>query len=217
MFFYGFNSTFWLTRLDTTETIPTDKFYVVNLPGVETDVRVHSEYTASNEIIFYILDEYNYYKLETFLKNRIWTDYQFIHHSVGESESYTFSAPKYDTYYIVLFGSGDNDVSVAVKILIERVWIKGMLYVFALLIFVPIGLVGIIGGLRAKPKVEQVASKLLDVMKLYERMKISELATRFKTSEADIESALIKLKSRGEPIQFDVETREVIYTPSKEE
>ncbi len=54
-------------------------------------------------------------------------------------------------------------------------------------------------------------------MKLHGRMKISELASRYKTTEADVELAVVKLKSKGEPIQFDRETREVIYAPSKEE
>jgi hypothetical protein len=36
-------------------------------------------------------------------------------------------------------------------------------------------------------------------------------------TEADIELAVIDFKSSGEPIQFDRETREVIYTTPKEE
>ena len=157
LFFYGFNSTFWLTFWDTSENIPIGKYLWLNLPGVETGMRVHSEYTASSEVRFYILDENNFVKFETFLEERILTDHQFIHDSVGESESYTFSATKDDTYYIVLIGSGEDDVMVTVEILTERTWIKGLIYFLALLIG-GLGLGCIIGGLIHKPKKEEQIS-----------------------------------------------------------
>jgi len=150
LFLYGFYSTFWLTMQDTTKTIPSDKFYMLNMPGVESGMKVHSEYTASNEVRFYILDESNYNKFEMFLSDGTLTFFQFVYHSEGESESHTFRAPKDDTYYIVL--CGDNDVSVTVKILTERIWINGMIYFIALFLFVPIGFIVLIVGLVQKPK-----------------------------------------------------------------
>ena len=79
-----------------------------------------------------------------------------------------------------------------------------------------IGFLSLIAGLILRPRIAEVPSRLLDAMKLYGRMEISELATRFKTTEADIELAVINLNSNGEPIQFDRETREVTYTTPKE-
>jgi len=79
------------------------------------------------------------------------------------------------------------------------------------------GIIPIIAGIlgfvaRGKSRrTQKMPTDLLGIVKLHERIKISELATRFKTTELEIELSVIKLQERGEPIGFDRETREVIY------
>ncbi len=145
-FFYGSNSTFWYERVRT-ETLPNDQFWWLNVPGVEYGMKVHYEYTASNEVRFYILDESNFNDFEAFLREGTFTVFQFVYNSEGESDSYTFTAPKDDTYYVVFIGSGDYDVSVTVKILKERVWITSSLMLSSAF-FIPFGILSIIFGLK---------------------------------------------------------------------
>lgn len=216
LFVYGFSSSFWLTIHDTTKTIQVGQYLHLNVPRVDRGMRVHSEYAASDEVSLYIFDEHNFELFQSFVQYNLQLFYDEIYHFSGRSQSYTFSAPKDDTYHIVLINFEDNDVSASVKILTDRPGILGLIYFFAFILSVG-GLATLIGGLVLKPKMKEAPSRLLDAMKFYGRIKISELATRFKISEADIELALIELKSRGEPIKLDRETREVIYTPSKEE
>jgi len=145
-FFYGSNSTFWRERVRT-ETIPNDQFWWLNVPGVEYGMKVHSEYTASNDVRFYILDESNYTNFEALLSEGKFTVFQFVYSSEGASDSYTFTAPKDDTYNIVFIGSGDYDVSITVKILTERVWITSSLMLGSAF-FIPFGVLSIIFGLK---------------------------------------------------------------------
>lgn len=79
------------------------------------------------------------------------------------------------------------------------------------------GIIPVIAGIlgfvaRGKSKtMQKMPIDLLGVVKLHERIKISELAARFKTTELEIELSVIKLQEKGDPIGFDKETREVIY------
>ena len=156
LFFYVSNSTFWLEMWNETITIPSDKFLHLNVPGVEYGMKVYSEYTASNEVRFYLLDESNYNSYKAFLKEGMFTGFLFVYNSEGASDSYTFTAPKDDTYYVVFFGSGDYDVSVTVKILTERVWITRSLMI-ASAFFIPFGVISIIFGLVPKrPEIENL-------------------------------------------------------------
>jgi hypothetical protein len=110
-------------------------------------MKVHFEYTASNDVGFYILDEYNYTNFEAFLSEGKATVFQFVYNSEGASDSYTFTAPKDDTYNVVFIGSGDYDVSVTVKILKERAWITSSLMLGSAF-FIPFGALSIIFGLK---------------------------------------------------------------------
>jgi len=82
---------------------------------------------------------------------------------------------------------------------------------------VPEGIIPIIAGILGfvaqgkSRKTQKMPTDLLGVVRLHERIKISELATRFNTTELEIELSIIKLQERGEPIVFDRETREAIY------
>jgi hypothetical protein len=145
LFFYASNSTFWLEGWNTSETVPNDKAWILNIPGVEYGMKVHSEYTASDMVSFRIFDEYNYNQFELLAFEGKLAVYDYIHSSKGESGSYTFSAPKDDTYYVVF--SGDYDVNVTVKILTERVWITQSLMI-ASAFFIPFGVISTIFGLK---------------------------------------------------------------------
>jgi len=208
LFVYGFFSPPREALVDDTDTIPSG-YYSYYWFEVPFGMSVHSDYTTSGEVEFCVLDSHNFELFET------GEDFDEIYYFIGKSQAHTFHAPKHDTFYIVLTNYGDNDVSASVKISAEVSWAR-FIY-FGGIGLSAIGFIGLIAGLILKPKMVEAPSRLLDAMKLHERMKISELATRFKTTEADIELAIIKLKSSGEPIEFDRETREVIYTSSKEE
>ena len=155
-FFYGSNSTFWQEEWNTGENIPNGKFWRLNVPGVQSGIKVHTEYTASDRVWFCILDEFNYNKFEKFLKSGIIEYSEFVYDSEGESESYTFSAPEYDTYYLVFVPLVENDVSVTVKVLTERLWITGSLMIVSTF-FIPFGVISIIFGLVPKrPEIENM-------------------------------------------------------------
>ena len=205
---YGFFSPPRETIVDDTDTIPSG-YYSAYWDEVPFGMSVHTKYTASDEVEFLVLNSHNFELFDAV------EDYDAIYDSWGKSQSHTFHAPKDDTYYIALCNFEDQTVSVSVKISREVSWAR-FIWLGGIGLSV-IGFIGLIAGLILKPKMVEAPSRLLDVMKLHGRMKISELATRFKTTETDIELAVVRLKSKGEPIQFDRETREVIYTPSKEE
>lgn len=208
LFVYGFFFPPRETIVDTAETIDIGHYYGYWFE-VPIGMSIRSEYATSDDVEFYVLDSDNF---ELFDAGESCDE---IYYSVGESQVHTFHAPKDDTYYVLLCNLGDNNVSASLKITREVSWAR-FIY-FGGIGLSAIGFIGLIAGLLLKPKMVEAPSRLLDTLKLHERMKISELATRFKTTEADIELAVIKLKSTGEPIQFDRETREVIYTSSKEE
>jgi len=208
LFVYGFFFPPRETVVDTTETIPVG-YYSGYWFEVPIGMSIRSEYTTSGAVEFYVLDSHNY---ELFDAGE---DCQNIYYSVGESQVHTFHAPKDDTYYVFLSNLGDSDVSASLKVSREVSWARFIYFGGGVLS--AIGFIGLIAGLILKPKMVEAPSRLLDTMKLHGSMKISELATRFKTTEADVELAVVGLKSKGEPIEFDRETREVIYTLSKEE
>ena len=202
LFIYGFFSPPRETKVDTTDTIPAG-YYHAYWGEVPIGMSVHTEYTTSGEVEFLVLDSHNFELFEA------GEDFDEIYHFTGKSQAHTFHAPKDDTYYVALTNLGYNDVSVSLKISAEVSWAR-FIY-FGGIGLGAIGFIGLIVGLILKPKMVEAPSRLLDAMKLHGRMKISELATRLKTTEADIELAVVKLKSKGEPLQFDRETREVIY------
>jgi len=70
----------------------------------------------------------------------------------------------------------------------------------------------IIGGILSLVSKEKTSLGVLGVAKLYGRLKIADLAAKLGKTEADVELAVIELQSKGEPIKFEAETREVIYT-----
>jgi hypothetical protein len=63
------------------------------------------------------------------------------------------------------------------------------------------------GSFEARP----LMSNLLGVVRDRRRVRISDLAAELKCSEADVELAIINLRSKGAAITFEAETREVVY------
>ena len=63
--------------------------------------------------------------------------------------------------------------------------------------------------------VKALSSRILNTLKFYGSMRINNLATRYSTTEASIQSAITKLKSRRKPVQYDQEKKELIYSPLK--
>ena len=70
---------------------------------------------------------------------------------------------------------------------------------------------GIIGGILSLISREKIPERVLEVAKRDGRVSIKEVATETGKTEADIEVAIIKLRSKGQPVSFDMKTREVIY------
>ncbi|MCW4052687.1 MAG: hypothetical protein NWE78_05730, partial [Candidatus Bathyarchaeota archaeon] len=176
---------------------------------VPTGMSIHSEYTASDEVEFCVLDSHNF---ELYNAGEPCNE---IYYSIGSSQIHTFHAPKDDTYYLLLYNFGVNHMSASLVISRGVSWAR-FIY-FGGIGLSAIGFIGMIVGFLIRPKMVEAPTRLLDVMKLHRRMKINELATRLKTTEADIELAVLRLQSNGERIQFDREKREVILETEGEE
>jgi len=86
----------------------------------------------------------------------------------------------------------------------------GVWIVFEGIIPIIAGILGFVARGKSR-RMQEMPTDLLGVIKLHERIKVSEIASRFKTTELEIELSVIKLQERGEPIGFDKETREVFY------
>lgn len=69
----------------------------------------------------------------------------------------------------------------------------------------------VIQGKRIKVQQQKIEREMLDVLKLHKSIKIEDLAKRLETKEADIELAVVRLRKNGVTINFNRETREVIY------
>jgi len=139
------------TVFDDTDTIP-DNWYWRFKNVVESGVVVHSEYSTSDEVEFFILDSENF---ELFLKKykegEKYTFFRAIYHSFGKSESHTFRAPKDDSYYAILLNDGDNDVSASFKQFEETYSVSAPTALFVI-ILLPVGFIVLIVGLIQKPK-----------------------------------------------------------------
>jgi hypothetical protein len=152
LFFYLDNTIIWDEMWNKTQNIPNKKFWTLSVPVMYAEA-VHSEYTASNEVTFYILDESNYQKVDLFLTEGEFQPYDSIYYSKGESDSYTFRAPQEDTYHVVFMGSEENDVDVSVKIDTEWVSITGGLLILSIISFI-LGLIVVILSFITKPKIK---------------------------------------------------------------
>jgi len=127
--------------------------------GVKSGRKVYSEYSTSDEIEFFILDSENF---ELFLKKykegERYIFFSAIYHSFGNSDSYTFRAPKDDTYYTILLNDGDNDVSASFKQLERMYYIVNAAGVLSLFLVLG-GFIALIVGLIQKPKTVETNKK----------------------------------------------------------
>ena len=152
LFFYLDNTIIWDELWNETKTLPSNTLWGYSGRLVYGEA-VHSEYTASNEVSFYILDESNYEKFNLFFTEGQFEPYEYIYYSKGESDSYTFRTPKEDRYHFEYRNSEENDVNVSVKTLTEWRSITGGLLVLSIFAFV-LGLIVVIISFITKPKIK---------------------------------------------------------------
>ena len=74
-----------------------------------------------------------------------------------------------------------------------------------------IGLVGIAGGILTLISREKIPEKVLEISRQKKQVSIKEVAALTGKTELDVEVAIARLKSKGQPIRFEMKTREVIY------
>lgn len=70
---------------------------------------------------------------------------------------------------------------------------------------------GIVGGILSFRSREKIPQRVLEIARLYGRIKLKDLAAATGKTEADVELSIINLQSKEQPIRFDAERREVIY------
>jgi hypothetical protein len=143
LFTYGFFAPPWETVIDTTEPIQSG-YYNRFWFELRFGMSIHSEYTTSDDVEFLVLDSRNFELFEA------GEDFDEIYYFLGKSQTYTFNAPKDDTFNILLLNLGDNDVSCSLKISREASWARSI--AFGGIIMSAIGLIELIAGLILKPK-----------------------------------------------------------------
>lgn len=74
-----------------------------------------------------------------------------------------------------------------------------------------VAMFGIIGGILSIISREKIPERVLEAAKQHRQVSIKEVATETGKTELDMEQAIVKLRSKGQPIRFDLKTRKVIY------
>jgi hypothetical protein len=145
----------WRTTFDDSDTILASWYWRFE-NGVDSGKEVISEYNASDEIEFFVLDSENFELfLERYKEGERYTYFSAIYHSIGTSDSYTFSAPKDDMYYAILMNDGDHPVTASFKQLEESYTILGVIG-FSSIICLIIGVLALIVGLVQKRKTQNL-------------------------------------------------------------
>jgi len=80
-----------------------------------------------------------------------------------------------------------------------------------------VGIWGIVGGILSLVSKEETPKRVLEIARQKGQAGIWEVANMTGKTEQDIEVAIVKLKSKGQPIRFDMKTRKVIYGSGKGE
>jgi hypothetical protein len=178
-------------------------FYIHYSVQLSAYQRAEFQFSSSQPLDFYLLDRENF---DSYISNQ--TNVA-ITYSLGELQAInSFTPTRTDTYVFILLNSGSQDATVNVSIrrsFTELEYI-GLGIAAAGAILMTLGLV-------LKPRAVEIPSRVLEMIKMHGRIRISELALRFSTSETDIELALLKIRRTNEPIFFDGSTREVSYLP----
>ncbi len=165
--------------------------------------RAEFQFSSSQPLDFYLLDRENF---DSYISNQTNV---VITYSLGELQATnSFTPTRADTYVFMLLNPGSQDATVDVSIRrsFTELGYIGLGIAAAGAILMTLGLV-------LKPRAVEIPSKVLEMIKMHGRIRISELALRFSTSETDIELALLKIRRTNEPIFFDGSTREVSYLP----
>ena len=140
------------TVFDDQYTIDANSYHYFMNNVAKSGIEVYSEYSASDEVEFFVLDSENFELFRNkYKEGELFTTFFGIYPSFGNSDSYTFYAPNVDEYYAVLLNDGDNDVNASFKQLEEDYFLKdttgGISFFFLL-----IGFIALIIGIIQKPK-----------------------------------------------------------------
>ena len=167
--------------------------------------RAEFQFSSSQPLDFYLLDRGNF---DSYINDQTSVA---ITYSLGELQATkSFTPTSADTYVFMLLNSGSQDATVDVSIrrsFTELEYI-GLGIAAAGAILMTLGLV-------LKPRAVEIPSKVLEMIKMHGRIRISELALRFSTSETDVELALLRIRRTNEPSFFDGSTLEVSYLPRR--
>ena len=74
-----------------------------------------------------------------------------------------------------------------------------------------VGVWGITGGILGLIAKEETPRRVLEIVKQQGQISIKEVAALTGKSELDVEVAIVELKSKGQPIRYDMKTRNVIH------
>ncbi len=74
-----------------------------------------------------------------------------------------------------------------------------------------VGVWGIAGGILSLISKEKVPERVLEITKQHGQVSIKEVAALTGKTEMDVEVAIVKLRSKGQPIRYDMKTRQVLY------
>ena len=176
-------------------------YYVYWSVPLDTAQRAEFQFSSSQPVDFVILDKENF---DLYLRNQTFVMTTWSH---SEFEStHSFTPTKADTYYFML--QNISGLGATVTVTISRAF-TGLAYIGAAGLI--IGGILITLGFALKPKAVDNPAQVLGMIKMHGRIMIGELASRFSTTQTDIELTLIKLRSMGEPISYLAATGEVWY------
>ena len=114
-------------------------------------------------------------------------------------------------YCVIIFAGG-------ILILRRRYGLGGVLVLIPSILLVTsvlrlwyVGIWGITGGILSLISKEETPQRVLEIARQQGQISIKEVANLTGKTELDVEVAITKLKSKGQPIRFDMKTRNVIY------
>jgi len=114
-------------------------------------------------------------------------------------------------YCVIIFTGG-------ILILRRRYGLGGVLVLVPSILLVTsamhlwyVGIWGIAGGILSLVSKEETPKRVLEIARQQGQISIKEVANLTGKTELDVEVAITKLKSKGQPIRFDMKTRRVIH------
>lgn len=162
--------------------------------------RAEFQFSSNQPMDFAIIDRENY---DLLIQNQTIIPITWSHSEFENTHSFT--PTKSDTYYFILQNISGQDATVTATI---RVSLTGLGYIGVVLV---LGGVLMTLGFALKPRAVDNPAQVLGMIKMHGRIMIGELASRFSTTQTDIELTFIKLRNMGEPISYLAATGEVWY------